>query len=736
MVNGILDYLWLVPALPLLGVVLNGAIALFAERPFLLKEAGLPVPGGLGHGDASHGPSHGSSTRGTSAPISGQHGASSAADRHGHGDSHGGHHEAPAYRKLVAFLAPAVVGASFIVALLCVLSLASRPADGRTFVQILFPWIQAGSLLVPAALQLDPLSSVMALVVTGVGFLIHVYSVGYMSHERAFARYFVCLNLFMFAMLTLVLANNYLLMFVGWEGVGLCSYLLIGFWYEKQSASDAGKKAFIANRIGDFGVLLAMFLVFWTFGSLSFTDVFARVPLLRESGVLTTGLATAITLLLFLGATGKSAQIPLYVWLPDAMEGPTPVSALIHAATMVTAGVYMVARSSALFLLAPDTMMVVAVIGAVTAIFSATIGICQTDIKRVLAYSTVSQLGYMFLACGVGAFTAAIFHLMTHAFFKALLFLGSGSVIHALSGEQDMRKMGGLKKYVPLTFATMFAATLTIAGIPGLSGFFSKDEILWQAFSSSHGSPVLWGIGALAAGITAFYMFRLVFLTFFGKSRMDPEVEKHAHESPWTMTVPLTILALLSVAGGWVGIPAILGGSNLFEHWLAPVFHPVAAGAHGASVPVSLGTPLHGGMPVGAAHHPAALEIGLMALSVAIALCGIGLAYFLYRVRTGKPAEIAKQWPTLYDVVYHKYYIDEFYEWAVIRRIVNMSTGLWQMFDALFIDGIVNGVAGFVRAAGGRVRRLQGGVVGGYAFSLLAGAVLLVGYILYRSMVQ
>lgn len=681
MVNGILDYLWLVPALPLLGVVLNGAIALFAERPLLLKEAG------------SHSEGHSAS-----------------------------------YRKWVAFIAPAVVGAAFVVALLCVLSLASRPADGRTFVQILFPWIQAGSLLVPAALQLDPLSSVMALVVTGVGFLIHVYSVGYMSHERAFARYFVYLNLFMFAMLTLVLANNYLLMFVGWEGVGLCSYLLIGFWYEKQSASDAGKKAFVANRIGDFGVLLAMFLIFWTFGSLSYTEVFARVPLLRESGVLTTGLATAITLLLFLGATGKSAQIPLYVWLPDAMEGPTPVSALIHAATMVTAGVYMVARSSALFLLAPDTMMVVAVIGAVTAIFSATIGICQTDIKRVLAYSTVSQLGYMFLACGVGAFTAAIFHLMTHAFFKALLFLGSGSVIHALSGEQDMRKMGGLKKYVPVTFATMFAATLAITGIPGLSGFFSKDEILWQTFSSSHGSPVLWVIAALAAGITAFYMFRLVFLTFFGKSRMDPEVEKHAHESPWTMTAPLVILAVLSVAGGWVGIPSVLGGSNYFEHWLAPVFHPVAAaGAHGAAA---------AGAAEGTVHHPAALEIGLMALSVAIALCGIGLAYFLYRVRTGKPAKIAKAWPTLYDVVYHKYYIDEFYEWAVIRRVVTFSNALWQMFDALFIDGIVNGAADLVRAAGGRVRRLQGGVVGGYAFSLLAGVVLIVGYILYRSVVQ
>jgi NADH-quinone oxidoreductase subunit L len=716
MVNGILDYLWLVPALPLLGVVLNGLLALFAERPLLLAEAGLPLPGGHGHGaghDGAHG-SHGPSAHGTSP---------SATDAHS-----GPHHETPAYRKLVAFIAPGVIFASFAVALLCVLSLASRPPEGRTFVQVLFPWIQAGSFLAPVGFQLDPLSSVMALVVTGVGFLIHVYSVGYMSHERAFARYFVYLNLFMFAMLTLVLANNYLLMFVGWEGVGLCSYLLIGFWYEKQSAADAGKKAFVVNRIGDFGFLLAMFLIFWTFGSVSYTEVFAKVPALSHSGVLTTGLATAITLLMFVGATGKSAQIPLYVWLPDAMEGPTPVSALIHAATMVTAGVYMVARSSGLFLLAPDTMMVVAVVGAATAIFSATIGICQTDIKRVLAYSTVSQLGYMFLACGVGAFTAGIFHLMTHAFFKALLFLGSGSVIHALSGEQDMMKMGGLRKYIPITFFTMFVATLAIAGIPGLSGFFSKDEILWQSFSSAHGSPALWAVAAVAAGITAFYMFRLLFLTFFGGSRMAPEVEKHVHESPWTMTLPLSILAILSVIGGWVGIPAVLGGSNPFEHWLAPVFHQAAAGAHGAAA---------GAHGEGAGAHPSAvLEIGLMALSVGIALCGIGLAYFLYRVRTGKPEEIARKWPTLYDVVFHKYYVDEIYEWAFVRRAVNGSVWLWEMFDARFIDGIVNGVADLVRAAGDRVRRLQGGVVGGYAFSLLAGAILLVGYILYRSMVQ
>jgi len=402
-VGEILDYLWLVPALPLLGVIVNSAIALFAERPLLLAE------------DA----------RRPSDPPGGDHG-------HGHGDSHA----APSYRKMVAFLGPAVVGASFVVSLLAVLALAARAPHDRLFVQVLFPWIQAGTFMAPAAFQLDPLSSVMILVVTGVGFLIHVYSVGYMSHERAFARYFVYLNLFTFAMLLLVLGSNFLLMFIGWEGVGLCSYLLIGYWYEKKSAADAGKKAFVVNRVGDFGFLLAMFLIFWTFGSVEYTEVFARIPGLMESGTLTTGIATAITLLLFVGATGKSAQIPLYVWLPDAMEGPTPVSALIHAATMVTAGVYMVARTNALFLLAPVSMMVVAVVGAATAIFSAIIGITQNDIKRVLAYSTVSQLGYMFLACGVGAFTAGIFHLMTHAFFKALLFLGSGSVIHASPGSR------------------------------------------------------------------------------------------------------------------------------------------------------------------------------------------------------------------------------------------------------------------------------------------------------------
>ncbi|MBI5418832.1 MAG: NADH-quinone oxidoreductase subunit L [Deltaproteobacteria bacterium] len=676
MVGGILDYLWLVPALPLLGVVLNGAIALFSERPLLLAEAG--------HEEAGH----------------------------GHGDARGGD-EAPApYRKLVALIGPGVVGAAFAVSLLCVLQLAARAPQDRLFVQVLFPWIQAGGFTGSAALQLDPLSAVMILVVTGVGFLIHVYSVGYMSHEKAFARYFVYLNLFTFAMLTLVLGSNYLVMFVGWEGVGLCSYLLIGYWYEKQSASDAGKKAFIVNRIGDFGFILGVFLLFWTFGSVDYTEVFARIPALSGNGTLTTEIATAITLLLFVGAVGKSAQIPLYVWLPDAMEGPTPVSALIHAATMVTAGVYMVARSSALYMLAPVSMGAVAAVGAVTAIFSATIGITQNDIKRVLAYSTVSQLGYMFLACGVGAFTAGIFHLMTHAFFKALLFLASGSVIHALSGQQDMRKMGSLKKHLPITFPTMFIATLAIAGIPGLSGFFSKDEILWKSFSSEHGHLALWAIGTLAAGVTAFYMFRLVFMTFYGESRMEPAVEKHVHESPWSMTVPLMLLAVFSVIGGWVGVPEVLGGHNYFEEWMAPVF------GHGAAHE--------------AAHHPAALELALMAGSVLVALCGIALAYYLYRVRTKKPEEIAEKVPGLYDVVLNKYYVDEIYDIVIVRKVVNGSIWLWNAFDAAFIDGIVNGIAAVVRGAGDGVRRLQTGVVGNYAFSLLLGAVLVVGYILLR----
>ncbi len=478
-------------------------------------------------------------------------------------------------RKLAGYLACTVVGAAFVVAAGAFLGLKSLPVDERTVVKVLFPWISAGSFHVNVAFQWDQLSAVMALVVTGVGFLIHVYSLGYMAHDPGYKRYFTYLNLFTFAMLTLVLADNFLLLFVGWEGVGLCSYLLIGFWYTKDSAADAGKKAFIVNRIGDFGVLIAMFLVFWNLGSLTFSEVFQRAPEVLVAG---TALPTAIALLFFLGATGKSAQIPLYVWLPDAMEGPTPVSALIHAATMVTAGVYLFVRASGMFELAPAALGVVAVIGALTAIFAASIGLVQTDIKRVLAYSTVSQLGYMFLAVGSGAFVAAIFHLMTHAFFKALLFLGSGSVIEACHHEQDMRKMGGLGKKMPITRTTFIAGSLALAGVPIFAGFFSKDEILYSAFTSGGLGwlgKALWVLGAAAALLTAFYITRAVALTFYGEPR-DKHIHEHAKESPSVMTVPLMILAVLSTVGGFLGIP-IFRGMNAMHNWLSP-----AVGGHGA----------------------------------------------------------------------------------------------------------------------------------------------------------
>ncbi|HKK20412.1 MAG TPA: NADH-quinone oxidoreductase subunit L, partial [candidate division Zixibacteria bacterium] len=479
-------------------------------------------------------------------------------------------------RAVISAVACASIGISFLISLGLFFQLKALPVEMRVMHQVLFSWIPAGSFEVNIAYLLDPLSAVMILVVTGVGFLIHVYSIGYMSHEPGLGRYFAYLNLFTFAMLTLVLADNFLLMFVGWEGVGLCSYLLIGYWFEKKSAADAGKKAFIVNRIGDFGFLLGMFIIFWHIGSLDFLTVTKMAPHIFVAGG---AVITTACLLLFLGATGKSAQIPLYIWLPDAMEGPTPVSALIHAATMVTAGVYMLARTNALFIMAPDALLVVAIIGAATALFAATIGLAQNDIKRVLAYSTVSQLGYMFLACGVASFTAGIFHLMTHAFFKALLFLGAGSVIHAMSDEQDMRHMGGLRKHVPVTFWTMLMATLAISGIPGFSGFFSKDEILWQSYSSPYGGPIFWVIGFITAGLTAFYMFRLMYMTFFGKERMNDHQREHLHESPKVMTIPLIALAVLSVIGGWVGIPHLLGGSNEIEQWLEPVMHKTAAGA-------------------------------------------------------------------------------------------------------------------------------------------------------------
>jgi NADH-quinone oxidoreductase subunit L len=550
--------------------------------------------------------------------------------------------------------------------------------QGQTFTKVLYTWLPLGAfhlsdgtlgnLGVDVGFQLDQLSAVMMLVVTGVGFVIHVYSIGYMGHEGGYYRFFGYLNLFMFSMLVLVLADNYLMMFVGWEGVGLCSYLLIGFYFHRRSASDAGKKAFIVNRIGDAGFLLGLMLMAVTFGSVNFLEVTEAARSGRFG--IGDGIITTICVLLFVGATGKSAQIPLYTWLPDAMEGPTPVSALIHAATMVTAGVYMVARSNALYVLAPTALALVAAMGAATAIWAASIGLVQNDIKRVLAYSTVSQLGYMFLACGVAAFGAGIFHLMTHAFFKALLFLGSGSVIHALSGEQDLRKMGGLWNKVPVTAKTMLVGTLAIAGAPLLSGFFSKDEILWQAFASPYGSVLLWAIAVLTAGMTAFYMFRLFLMTFAGSSRVPHEVEHHIHESPRVMTVPLVILAVGAAVAGWIGWPKALGGSNRFEHFLEPVFENPTLRA--------------------AEHHTWSLEFGLMLGSVVVAGIGAFIAYQWYVKEPEIPERVAEKAGPLYQLVLEKYRIDELYDALFVDRTKNLGNGL-AAFDLAVVDGAVNG---------------------------------------------
>ncbi len=582
-------------------------------------------------------------------------------------------------------------------------------------------WIRSGSFSADFALYLDQLSLVMLLVVTGVGFLIHIYSVGYMWDDPSYYRFFSYLNLFLFFMLTLVLANNYLLMFIGWEGVGLASYLLIGFWFTKDSAASAGKKAFIVNRIGDFGFLIGLFLIIQHFGSLNFTQVFDQVrPIAAETGG--AGLLTAIGILLMVGACGKSAQIPLYVWLPDAMEGPTPVSALIHAATMVTAGVYMVARSHVIFERAPSALMVVAVIGTLTALFAATIGITQTDIKRVLAYSTVSQLGYMFMACGVGAFSAGIFHLMTHAFFKGLLFLAAGSVIHAVGGEQDMRKMGGLRSYIPWTFMTMGIATLAIAGIPPFAGFWSKDEILWQAYSSEHGSWVFWLIGVITAFITSFYMFRLLFMTFFGDyhgAQVDAHGHAHAahghdehghgepHESPMVMLVPLMILALLSVVGGLVGI------GNRFEHFLAPVFSSGVAEASGEAA-------------------SSAKEYLLMGVSVAVAVLGFLLAYVLYVSKPYLPQKIADTLGSFYEAVLNKYYVDELYAKLFVKPLVDGSTSiLWQGVDRKVIDDNVDNAADGARHVSDEVRHMQSGNLRSYAGWIAAGSAVVIAYMIW-----
>ena len=611
-------------------------------------------------------------------------------------------------RRAVTTVALVFCGAAFAMALWVAFQFSSLTLPHQEY---LAHWIRSGSFTADFSFYLDQLSLVMALVVTGVGFLIHVYAVGYMWDDPGYYRFFSYLNLFMFFMLTLVLANNYLLMFIGWEGVGLASYLLIGYWFTKDSAASAGKKAFIVNRIGDFGFLIALFLLIKHFHSLNFSQIFDSVkPMSAETAGL--GLLTTIGILLMVGACGKSAQIPLYVWLPDAMEGPTPVSALIHAATMVTAGVYMVARSHVIFEHAPIALTVVAIIGTLTAFFAATIGIAQTDIKKVLAYSTISQLGYMFMACGVGAFSAGIFHLMTHAFFKGLLFLAAGSVIHAIGGEQDMRKMGGLKSYIPWTFLTMGIATLAIAGITPLAGFWSKDEILWKAYQVS---PAYWAIGVITAFITSFYMFRLLFMTFFGDYRAAP-TESHGshghdahghgspHESPMVMLVPLMILALLSLVGGLVGI------GNRFEDFLAPV---LGAGELGEAA--SHGT-----------------ELLLMGVSVAAALLGWWLAYLLYCRRPELPQRFADALGNFYQAVAHKYYIDELYAAVFVKPLVDGSTRiLWQEVDRKVIDAAVNDAGYGAEHVSDEVRHMQSGNIRSYAGWIAAGSAIVIAFMIW-----
>jgi NADH-quinone oxidoreductase subunit L len=582
--------------------------------------------------------------------------------------------------------------------------------DGAPVIERMAPWISAGNFSVDLSFRLDPLSALMLSFVTFVGFLIHVYSIGYMHHDETdagYARFFAYMNLFLFAMLTLVLANNFLLMFVGWEGVGLCSYLLIGYYYEKDFAAAAGKKAFVVNRIGDFGFLLGMFGVFSLFGTLDFESVFSRAA--ADPARYAPGL-TVVCLLLFVGAVGKSAQVPLHVWLPDAMAGPTPVSALIHAATMVTAGVYMVTRCNVLFRLAPDAMSVVAIIGATTAIFAAVIAIAQTDIKRVLAYSTVSQLGYMFLACGVGAYAAGMFHVLTHAFFKACLFLGSGAVIHALGGEQDIRRMGGLAPRLPITYRTFLIATLALSGIPPLAGFFSKDAILASVFEAHR--PILFAIGLITAGLTAFYMFRLVSLTFYGEFRGTPEEAHHVHEAPASMTATLVVLAFLSTVGGFLGLPRVFGeNADRMAAFLAPVLPPIFRPGHET-----------------AEHHlPAATEWLLIGVSVAVAAFGLLLAWKWYAREGGRPADrMAAALPGLYRLVVEKFRVDEIYHALFIVPFVWLARVLWKVVDVLVIDGVLNAGAFVVELVGDALRFLQTGNVRNYALTFLLGVVALV----------
>ncbi len=601
---------------------------------------------------------------------------------------------ARAGRKAVNAVACGVLFGAFALALR---AFADLGAGVTSVVDPVYRWIDAGGLTVDATLVVDPLSALMCLVVTAVGFLIHVYSTGYMADEPDHARYFAYLNLFTASMLVLVLADSLPLMFVGWEGVGLCSYLLIGFWYKDSAKADAGKKAFVANRVGDAAFIVGMAALFWATaaagdGTLRFED------LNHAAASLPAGVALAAALLLFVGATGKSAQIPLFVWLPDAMAGPTPVSALIHAATMVTAGIYMVARLNGLYVAAPQALQVVATIGALTAFGAASVGLVQNDIKKVLAYSTVSQLGYMFLALGVGAFGSAVFHVMTHAFFKALLFLGAGSVIHGLHDEQDIRKMGGLRTKMPITWATFLAGTLAIAGVPGLAGFFSKDEILALTFAS--GSYVLWAFAVATAAMTAFYMTRLLVLTFLGEFRGDHHKLDHAHESPVSMTGPLVVLAVLSVVGGYLGVPAVLGGSNVLGHFLEPVVgHPAAHLAHST-------------------------ELVLMGVSIGAAFAGIGVAWLIYGRSPRADEGFSAKARGLYDLLTNAYYVDRAYDRAFVDGSVRAGDLLWKRVDVGVIDALANATAASFRALGGAWRGWAGGNVQGYALSLFVGVVL------------
>ena len=610
-------------------------------------------------------------------------------------------------KSLVNSVALGSTGISFICAIEAVREfLGYYEADHHAFVKQFFDWIVAyNDARFGFDLQIDQLTVVMLLVVTGVGFLIHIYSTGYMAHEEGYYRFFSYLNLFMFFMLILVLAANYVLLFVGWEGVGLCSYLLIGFYFFKKSAADAGKKAFIVNRIGDFGFMLGMFLLFRTFHTLDFNTLFDKAATMQPDAMGQFGTLTIACLLLFMGATGKSAQIPLYIWLPDAMEGPTPVSALIHAATMVTAGVYVVARSHVLFTHAPSAMYVVAIVGCATAFFAATIGLVQSDIKKVLAYSTVSQLGYMFLACGVGAFGAGIFHLMTHAFFKALLFLSAGRVIHAMGGEQDMWKMGGLAKKIKITYWCMLFGTIAIAGFPPFAAFFSKDSILFAAYTSENGGKALYVIGLLAAVLTSFYMFRLIWLTFYGEKRYD-EHHVHVHESPFNMTVPLMILALLSLTGGWFALPALFGGKDYFAEFLSPVF---------------------GSGQEGGGEAAASLEHALSIVAVVAAAAGLIVAWRMYskKVKRGESTGLHK-------LLYNKYYVDEIYQAVIVGPLMWLSRNiLWKVVDAGIIDGTVNGVAHGASGIGDVVRHTQSGNTRSYAVWVIVGALVIFGIVFW-----